>query len=42
MNVGGMRRAFVPPSLLIGSVPSGLPVGDDLVFEIELLSATSV
>jgi hypothetical protein len=42
MNVGGMRRAFVPPSLLIGSVPSGLPVGDDLVFEIELLSANSV
>jgi uncharacterized repeat protein (TIGR01451 family) len=41
MRVGGIRRAIVPPSLLAGTVPSGLPTTENLVFEIELISATN-
>jgi uncharacterized repeat protein (TIGR01451 family) len=41
MRVGGTRRVIVPPSLQTGSVPSGLPTGNELVFEIELISATN-
>ena len=41
MRVGGTRRVIIPPSLQTGSVPSGLPSGDELVFEIELISATN-
>jgi hypothetical protein len=41
MRVGGTRRVIVPPSLQTGSVPSGLPTGDALVFEIELISASN-
>jgi FKBP-type peptidyl-prolyl cis-trans isomerase len=41
MRVGGIRRAIVPPSLLAGTVPTGLPTTENLVFEIELISATN-
>jgi FKBP-type peptidyl-prolyl cis-trans isomerase len=41
MRVGGTRRVIVPPSLQTGGVPSGLPTGNELVFEIELISATN-
>jgi FKBP-type peptidyl-prolyl cis-trans isomerase len=40
MKVGGKRRLLIPASLAYGDRPpygSGIPVGADLVFDIELL-----